>query len=184
MAAAHSGPVSAAPASPRSLYPRHNTLLAALLLSLALLVSACADRTAGAPAETVMTGVESSDKAPSTLPDFSVAGLKPDEVRLFLQALQTAVGRDDRARVATLVSYPIKVRLMGQPVSLDTPAAFMDHYSDIMNGRVKRAVTQAKFDELFVNYQGIRLGRGELWCAGVYEKGQQTYRIRIIAINN
>jgi len=186
VAAAHSrsAPLAAPPCA-RSRDLSHHTPLTPLLLGLALLVSACGGRTADAPAETAVTGAKSSVTAPSTPPlDFSAAGLKAEKVRGFLQALKSAVAQDARAEVASLVSYPITVRLDGQPISLDTPDQFVDHYSAIMSDRVTKAVEQAELDNLFVNYQGVRLGRGEVWCAGVYEEGQETYRIKIVAINN
>ena len=184
MAAAHSRPVFSAPAHARTRDENHTPLVTVLLLSPALVVSACLARAAEVPAETAMTRVASSGNAPSSLPDFSVAGLTANEVRIFLQALQSAVGRNDTTQVAALVAYPITVRIGGQPTKLFTPTEFMDHYADIMSEHVKRVVEHARLDTLFTNYEGIRLGRGELWFAGVYEEGQETYRVRIIAINN
>lgn len=115
--------------------------------------------------------------------DFSAAGLQTAEVRSFLTTLQQAVRNDDREAVASLVSYPITVRIDGAPTTLADPAAFTEAYPLVMTERVRSAIEAAEPDTLFANWQGVRIGRGELWFGGVYEDGAETYDIRIIAVN-
>jgi len=136
----------------------------------------------GAPAHAVTPAAktEIADTKPS---DFASAGLQPAEVRSFLTTLQQAVRDDDRQTVASLVAYPITIRIDGAPMTLADPAAFVAHYDLVLPERVQAAVEAAEPATLFANWQGIMIGRGKLWFAGVYEDDAETYDIRIIAIN-
>ena len=91
-----------------------------------LLVAAC--QPPGDSARNPSPAVEAAD-APS---DFSAAGLKTGEVRSFLATLQQVVRNDDRQAVASLVSYPITVRIDGAPTTLASPAAFTAQYPEVM----------------------------------------------------
>lgn len=115
--------------------------------------------------------------------DFSPAGLGTEEVAAFLRMLQDAVEAGDRARIAAVVAYPLSVRIRGKPTILAGPADFVAHYPEIMNDEVAAVIRSAELTELFVNYQGVRIGRGELWFAGVYGEDRQKYRLQIVAIN-
>ncbi len=119
-------------------------------------------------------------------PDFSVAGLSVSEVESFLDSLKAAVANDDRRAVASLVSYPIRVQLDGQDTMIASADDFVARYPDIVNDNVKSAVLAQEAAELFVNWQGVMIGRGEVWFSAVYEdpRDDETYHLRIIAINN
>lgn len=122
-------------------------------------------------------------RAPAEAGDFSAAGLRTTEVRSFLTTLQEAVRNDDRQSVATLVAYPITVRIDGAPTTLADADAFTAQYPLIMTEGVQSAVEAAEPATLFANWQGVRIGRGEIWFGGVYEDQAETYDVRILAIN-
>jgi hypothetical protein len=126
--------------------------------------------------------VETTD-APSEPADFSAAGLETAEVSSFLATLQQAVRNDDRQALASLVSYPITVRIDGAPTTLADPAAFSARYPEVMTEPVRAAIEAAEPATLFANSDGVMIGRGELWFGGVYEDGAKTYDIRIVGIN-
>jgi hypothetical protein len=157
-------------------------LLIGMLLSLTLLVSASGPGTGEAPMQPTRGQAIGQTSAP--LSNFSAAGLESGEVQVFLRTLKDAVARDDAQAIASMVSYPITVRVDGAPVTVKTPKAFVANYTHIVRESVKQAVVQAQQDRLFVNYQGVRLGRGEIWFGGVYNKGGKTYQVKILAINN
>ncbi len=125
-------------------------------------------------------------EAQRAAPDFSVAGLTDREVENFLDSLKAAVANDDRRAVAAMVRYPIRVQLDGQGASIGSAADFVLRYPDIMNSQVRGAVLAQEVKELFVNWQGVMIGRGEVWFSAVYEdpRDDEAYRLMIIAINN
>lgn len=127
---------------------------------------------------------ESESRA--TSPDFSVAGLSVVEVESFLDSLKAAVADDDASAVASMVRYPITVQLDGRGTMIDAAADFVSRYSDIMNESVRSAVLAQEVLELFVNWQGVRIGQGEVWLSAVYEdpRDDEAYVLKVIAINN
>jgi hypothetical protein len=157
-------------------------LLIGMLLSLTLRVSASGSGT-GEPPEQPTRG-QPIDQTSVPLSNFSAAGLESGEVQGFLRTLKDAVARDDAQAIASMVAYPITVKLEGAPVTVKTPQEFVANYTHIVSEPVKQAVEQAQLDRLFVNYQGVRLGRGEIWFGGVYNKEGKPYQVKILAINN
>jgi hypothetical protein len=155
-----------------------------VLLGLTLLISACGPGTETGEAPVQPTRDERKDQPPLPLSNFSAAGLKSGEVEVFLQTLKDAVARGDARVIASMVAYPITVSIDGEPVSVKTPEAFVANYPDIMSEPIKQAVEKAQSDRLFVNYRGVRLGRGEVWFGGVYKDDQEAYQVKILAINN
>ncbi len=115
-----------------------------------------------------------------------MAGLSVSEVEGFLASLRAAVANDDASVVASMVRYPITVQLDGRSTMVDSPSDFVSRYPDIVNGRVREAVLTQDVTGLFVNWQGVMIGRGEVWFSAVYEdpRDDETYHLRIIAINN
>jgi hypothetical protein len=160
------------------------TLLVGLLLSLTLLVSACGPGTETGEKPVQPTLDEPKDQPSTPRSNFSAAGLKTEEVQVFLQILKGAVTRGDAQAIASMVAYPITLNLNEETVTIKSPEAFVANYPGIIREPVKQAIQQAEMDRLFVNYQGVRLGQGELWFGGVYKDDQETYQVKILAINN
>ncbi len=83
-----------------------------------------------------------------------------------IEALQKGVADHDAAAVAALVEYPIKVRV-GSEREIADEAAFVVAYDSIMTEPIAKVVTEQKYEDLFVNYQGIMFGSGEVWINGI-----------------
>ncbi|AOF88390.1 hypothetical protein [Sinorhizobium sp. RAC02] len=82
-------------------------------------------------------------------------------------ALQKAVAAQDAKGVAAMVSYPIGVKINGKETNVKSAAAFEKHYSGIITPRIAKAVTDQKYGDLFVNYQGVMFGDGQVWISGI-----------------
>ena len=99
----------------------------------------------------------------------------------FLVELQRAVGAGDRRRVSRMVLYPLRTRVARRRVVLRGPRDFLRHYDALFNRHVKAVLASYRpGDELFRNWQGFMLGRGEIW----FEQLADTGEVKIIAINN
>jgi hypothetical protein len=104
--------------------------------------------------------------------------------RNFLHELQMAVSEHARGRVAAMVSYPLRTRINGQWVRLQTPAQFLAHYDALLTPKVQEAITRQAYEDLFSNSQGVMIGRGEVWYSGVCQDHNCSSRsLRIIAFN-
>ena len=112
---------------------------------------------------------------------YEVAGIDDAAaVEKFFHNLQEAMARGDRVRIASMVSYPISVMIAGRKVRLRNRAEFLRRYNAAINLRVKQAVAEQNVENLFVNYQGVMIGDGEIW----FNQPSRSKLIKIIAINN
>ena len=98
----------------------------------------------------------------------------------FFGTLQSAVAADDRQAVAGMVDYPFRTRIDGKSVTIKDASHFVASYDGIVTAKVKRAIAEQSYAKLFANGQGVMIGDGELWFAGVGKTGV----VRIIAINH
>lgn len=115
---------------------------------------------------------------------FEIAGLDAVRVRKALEGLQEAVANEDRAAVAVHVAFPLRVA--GRRVR--TPEEMWLGYRSIWTPAVQRTVLAQRFDELFVNVHGVRIGNGVVWLSGVCDSEPQAGscpnpRVRVTAVN-
>jgi hypothetical protein len=83
------------------------------------------------------------------------------------QAIQVAVAEDDAEAVAEWVAYPFNVTVDGEEYSFEGPEGFVEHYDGIVTEEVKAAVVEQKYEDLFVNADGVMFGNGQMWLNGV-----------------
>lgn len=84
-----------------------------------------------------------------------------------IKDLQDGVRAQDAKLVAALVNYPITVTISGKQVVIPTAADFAARYDEIITPDIAKAVVDQKYDNLFVNAQGIMFGDGQVWINGV-----------------
>jgi hypothetical protein len=100
-------------------------------------------------------------------------------------ALQKAVAAHDVAGVAALVSYPIRVKIDGKETVIKSAKAFVQHYDAIVTPEIAKAVTQQKYEDLFVNSQGIMFGNGEVWMNGICQDNAcKNFDVKVITIQD
>ncbi|MDQ1064099.1 hypothetical protein B8X02_16290 [Stenotrophomonas rhizophila] len=80
--------------------------------------------------------------------------------------LQRSVAAGDRAAVAGLMRYPVRVTIAGKNQKVADAAAFQRDYDRIVTPALAKLIAEQKFDTLFVNWQGVMLGQGEVWING------------------
>jgi len=102
-----------------------------------------------------------------------------------VKALQAAVAQQDAQKVAAMVSYPIRVMVAGKPVTLHGPAELVRQYPLIVTPDIAAAVTQQKYEELFVNARGVMFGDGQVWIAGICTKTDCSQVVaKVVAIQS
>ena len=107
------------------------------------------------------------------------------EYRRVFEELQRAVTAHDAACVAALVHYPITVAIGKSRRVIKSSARFIAKYDSIMTPAIADTIRQAKYDALFVNYQGVMLGRGEVWIRGACrDKACKVAPVRVYTIQS
>lgn len=89
------------------------------------------------------------------------------DVESFFDKLRNAVLEDDVAWLKDSIRYPLSVKRNDTELLITSSSDFASNYSVIFNNIVKKAVRCQKFNELFANWQGIRVGSGAVWFTRV-----------------
>jgi len=107
---------------------------------------------------------------------YAIAGAQDDSL-IHRNALRfwQAVTMGDKATVASLVDYPVKVHVAGALRTIRNRKELMSRYDAIFSPAYRKAISQAMPRNMFARDQGIMLGRGEVWFGA---DG------RVIALNN
>lgn len=118
---------------------------------------------------------------------YAVAGIEnAAEFEKTFAALQKVVAVNDRSKVADMVLYPLRVNgwtdeVKGKgSVQFETKAELLDNYDEIFTLQVREAIVGQKVAELSVNWQGVMVGKGEVWLSASDKKPN---RYGIFAVN-
>lgn len=133
----------------------------------------------------VATGM--AQEAKSSEGKYSAAGLKENEVDQFFLSFKKAVTNDDKDGVAGMVSYPIDVSLAsGKRITIRNKVKFIQLYKSIFDTTFKQRIEQTQTKDLWANWQGVAMPRGEIWINGIVkdDKKPENYIIKITTINN
>lgn len=172
-------------------------LLAALIISAGLLVAAgCSSDNHSSSANTASTSAQNAGSAEDSVKDsllqstssnvkgnpYETAGIAdPQAFDAMFDELKAAVAKGDKNAVAAHILFPLRVNGAGSAMIVTTEKEFLKQYDEIFTSPVKQALADQTKDSLFVNYQGVMVGRGEIWFGGDISAPQ---RLGIITINH
>jgi invasion protein IalB len=107
----------------------------------------------------------------------------PAIYRSVIEALQAAVKAHDAAGVARLVSYPIGVTIHGKKTTIPDARAFVANYDAIVTPAIAAVVENEAYEDLFVNWQGIMFGSGDVWINGICrDKACKSFDAKVVTI--
>lgn len=94
-----------------------------------------------------------------------------------------AVEAGDKATVASLAKYPLRVATNGEEYEIDSETTFIENYDTIITPTIADTILSQDFALLFVNQDGVMYGDGDVWVASIcIDDGCARYRWLIIAI--
>ncbi|QQE79866.1 LppP/LprE family lipoprotein [Alicyclobacillus sp. SO9] len=93
--------------------------------------------------------------------------------------LRSDVAQGDKTKVASFVSYPIRVTIDGKLQTITNAQGFIQNYNLIMTHKVKSALLAQQVNKLSANDQGVMVGNGEVWL-----EQHSSSKCTIFAINN
>jgi hypothetical protein len=120
---------------------------------------------------------------------YEVAGID-DAAALekFVVELQGYLSKDDKDKIASLVSYPIKVRLDGKTAkTIKDKQEFINNYDKVFYPEYKAAMISAPNKDLFARDQGVMMEPKEAGVGGnlwISPADLNSKELRIVAINN
>ncbi|HEV2516586.1 MAG TPA: hypothetical protein VGV07_15120 [Devosia sp.] len=105
--------------------------------------------------------------------------------RAAFDAIRKAVADGDKAGFAAWVSYPIAVTADGEKMKLSDAAQFEEHYDNILTDEIKTAIMDQKWQDVFVNYQGIMYGNGQVWLNGICKDDKcGAFDVKVVTIQS
>jgi hypothetical protein len=117
--------------------------------------------------------------------DFSMAVTQSDKA--FFQQIKKAIATNDFGWLSTAVSYPLDVQLTNKVLHLANEADFQKNAGTIVTEQLKSVVKEQSADSLFKNWEGVMVGRGQIWFTRIGEdpgKGQPLIWVyKITAFN-
>jgi hypothetical protein len=84
-----------------------------------------------------------------------------------IDAFQQSVAAGQKEDVAAFVRYPIRVSVNGKTATINSADAFIKSYDAIMTPGIVGAIKAQKYEDLFVNSQGVMFGNGQVWLDGI-----------------
>jgi hypothetical protein len=100
-------------------------------------------------------------------------------------AIQQAVEGDDPDALAEWVQFPINVRIGDAVRTLKNADDFDAAYPDVFTPEIKSAITDQRYEDLHVTYQGAMFGDGQLWISGICKSDAcNDVDVRIITIQD
>ncbi len=168
-------------------------LLAALIISTGLLIAAgcSSNNDSSSSNKAANSGQQTGSAAPASANQgnvkdntnpYEVAGIAdPQAFNAMFDKLKTAVASGDKEAVADLILFPLRVNGKGSALKITTREEFLKQYDTLFTEPIKKALANQSKDTLFVNYQGVMVGNGELWLGGDISAPQ---RLGIITINH
>ncbi|MDY1033582.1 hypothetical protein [Stenotrophomonas sp. CFBP8980] len=106
-----------------------------------------------------------------------------DQYETVFKALQQGIAGDDRAAVAALMRYPLRVDTGGSKREVPDAATFQRDYERIVTAPVARAISAQSFDTVFANQQGVMIGNGQAWLNGTcLDKACSRTEVKVVAL--
>jgi hypothetical protein len=114
-----------------------------------------------------------------------VTGMDEGEVKSFFEAIQNAVKQNDATALSLMISYPLTLRdIEGHSVKVRNSKNFIANYPNFASSNWRGAVMRQKYEQLFSNWQGLMIGRGEIWFNGICRNQSCSQReLKITGIN-
>lgn len=154
----------------------NNNMKKATILSFSILITAFSGQAwaeQGTNTSTPAYVTSSDSKNP-----YEVAGIDdPTEFTTYFAKLQKAVKDNKPAEVADLISYPMNLNKDNKNYVIYKKDEFIKKYDRIFTSLVRGKLLAQKVDKVFVNYQGIMVGDGDLWI------GKRNNKLGVIAVN-
>ena len=108
---------------------------------------------------------------------------KSEEIE-FLLVIQDSLRTDNREKLASLIHYPITISMLDESeLKIENAAEFIANYEKIVIPEWKALVLAQEPAELFSNWQGAMVHRGELWFTAVcIDEACENSQFYIVAI--
>ena len=107
-------------------------------------------------------------------------------MEVFFNSFKEAVAKNDKRKVATMVSYPLMASLSSnRRVKIVNSARFIKLYDQIFDDKFKQLIAETEFKDLWAKSSGVATPGGAIWINGIMKnpKNVELYDIKITTLN-
>jgi hypothetical protein len=104
--------------------------------------------------------------------------------KAFFQEIKQAIESHDAKWIAENINLPLNVNINGKKFSIKTEKSFIKNYDNIITTSIVDAVRLQDENDMFKNWQGIMIGRGQIWFGQYIDEKVNRSFYYIKAINN
>ena len=102
-----------------------------------------------------------------------------------MRKVKVSILKGDKSWIANHVSYPIKTSLdKKNRITIKNKKQLINNFYRIFHAEYRRKIESYYTSNLFNNYQGAMIGRGEIWINSTPKSKNNKYGYLITAINN
>jgi hypothetical protein len=112
----------------------------------------------------------------------------------FFARLQNALKNDNRQAIASMVNYPLRTTLHHKNIRIRDRRELLSHFNEIFDSGVRCAISNSTDEDVWGNWQGFTIRRGEVWFDAIIPSGAHPdvkapdywmkYPFAIITVNN
>ena len=129
------------------------------------------------------TGAKTDSASPESGADedkmYEITGIRETDARAFLKKFVGHVKAGEKAEASRMITFPRKVILPDQEVTVESPEAFLTYYDEIFTEDFKERLSQfMDEDSIWWNYRGVAVGNGEIWL------NESDGALRIVTLNS
>jgi hypothetical protein len=108
-----------------------------------------------------------------------------DDVENFMKLVKSSVLNGDKEWIANHISYPIKTNIFkNKAITIKNKRQLIAHFDQIFHQEFKDMIKSFCVCNMFNNYQGVMLGRGQIWVNNQPDSSEEKFNYTITAINN
>ena len=104
--------------------------------------------------------------------------------KAFFQEIKQAIESHDAKWIAENINLPLNVNINGKKFSIKTEKSFIKNYDNIITTTIVEAVRLQDENDKFKHWQGIMIGRGQIWFGQYIDEKVNRSFYYIKAINN
>ncbi|MGH7583547.1 MAG: hypothetical protein ACREL5_10000 [Gemmatimonadales bacterium] len=116
---------------------------------------------------------------------FFSTGVADKDVQAYLDHLQKAAATNQRAAVAGLVAFPLRVnRGVRSHFMIADRAELLRRYDAVFTPAIRTAIVSQRYADLYVNSGEIAVGRGAVWLKGICTRRRPiTCHLAVTSVN-
>jgi len=112
----------------------------------------------------------------------------------FFRRLQSALERNDRHAIASLIAYPLLTTVQHKPIRIRNRTQLLSHFDEIFDAGVRCTILNSHEKDVWGNWQGFTVDGGAVWFDGIIPPNEKPdpkapdfwtkYPFKIKKVNN